>query len=288
MEQRLDVCREHHEVVERIDQLGRWVAGIERSIERRGVVAAVKQWLGRSDTADLSDEADALRHAQTEHRDKLAELVARERAIADQLVEVQQARAQLAGLRRSRGRALRSSESPLGHEVRRIDAELAAIDARIGALDKAMVVADRVERAVADITATDARTRGSSVTRLAVRVRAAFLVAPSELSDRERARVRLRDHATFARNELRAFVAAFAALRLQVKTPARLALVLLAGFAAASLREPLEHSELVTGLDSIAACTARLVTVAGSELTWTQHRREALLEHRHALEGRSG
>ena len=288
MDERLRVCRARDEAAERIDELGRWVAELERSVGRRGVVATVTQWLGRSQTSDLSHEACALRRAQAEHRDKLAELVTRERAIADRLAEVERARDQLAGLRTSRRRALRSSESPLGHEVRRIDAELVAIDARISALDKAMVVADRVERVIGDLRTMEAGTRGLSWARLAARARAAFLIASAGPSDLDRARLRLRDHLVFARSELRVFVAAFEALRLTVKRPARLAHALLVGFAAARLRQPLEHSELIIGLESVAACTVRLVTAVSSELTWTQHRHAALVDQRRALEGRSG
>jgi hypothetical protein len=289
VEERRRVCREHDDLAERIDELGRRLAELERDIEGGGPVAVVRRWLGMSRATELQREASAVRRAQDEHRGRLAALVVREREIAAQLAAVEDARHELVRLRRTRGRALRISESPLGHELRRIDADLAAINARVTALDKALVAADRVDRVVADIRSiVEASARGSSLVEIAARAHAAFWLERLGPCDRELARARLREHFVFARDELRSFVAAFEALSLPGQMPARLAFLQLAGLAGARLADPPEHSELISGIESIATCTARLVAVVNDELISVQRRRDALVDQQGALEARAG
>ena len=288
IEERIRVRREHDEVAERVDDLGRRLAELERAIERDGVIATVKRWLGVSPAA-LRREAEELRRARAERTSQLAALVSRELTISAQLAEVEVARGELARVRASRGRALRSSESPLGHELRRIDEELAAAAARMTALDKALVAADRVDRVIADIRdIVEASARAGSLTEIAA---AAHAVLSFELlgpSDRELARARLRDHIAFARDELRAFIGAFEALKLGVEQHARLAVVQLRTLAGARFAEPPENSELVVGIESAASCTARLVAAVDAELASSGRRRDALVAQQQGLEGRSG
>jgi hypothetical protein len=288
IEERIRVCREHDEVAERVDELGRRLAGLERAIAQDGVIAMVKRWLGASPAA-LRREAEKIRGALAERTSQLAALVSREIAISAQLAEVEVARDELARVRASRGRALRRSESPLGHELRRIDEELAAAEARMTSLDKALVAADRVDRIIADIRdIVEASARAGSLAEIAATAHAVISFDLLGPSDRDLARGRLRDHIAFARDELRAFIDAFEVLKLGVELPTRLALAQLRTLAGARFAEPPENSELVVGIESAASCTARLVAVVGAELASSGRRRDALVAQQRGLESRSG
>ena len=272
---------EHDEITEQVEALRARLAEIGRAVEGRGVVAAVKHWLGASNAAELARDADEIGRALARHHAQLAELVSRERALTAQLTEIDAAREDLARLQKGRARALRASKDPLGYALRRLDEERAVSDARIALLDRAMVSGDRVNRALMDMRDL---VEGSARTYS----HAQLSIDRANPLERDRTRTRLRDHLKFARDELRRFVAAFEALDIPVEGPSQLAIVQLAALAEAPFAEYVEHSELVMALDSAITGAARVFAMVDGELTAAQRRSDALAEQQHALESRPG
>lgn len=289
IDERRRVCLEHDEVAERVEELNRRLAAVEDQLAQENVLGRVKQWLGVAKAAELEHECEGLRRALSLGANRLADLVARERAIAAQLDEVEAARAELTLLRKTRGRALRDSESPLGYELRRLDEELTAHDARIRSLDKAFVAADRVARVLGDIgELTKLAARTPSLLERAARVQAALSFERLGPSDRELARGRLREHLVFARSELRAFMNAFEALHRPAEISTKLALLQLGILVAAPISDPPERSELAHSLDAAVGCAARLARAVNGDLAAMHLRRSALVDQQRALEVRSG
>jgi DNA repair exonuclease SbcCD ATPase subunit len=298
-EQRRQLRAEYDQLQAQSEQLA------EQQREGEGVLATVRSWLGGESDAHA---VAGSRTTYAEATERLTELEQAERALDARLREIEAARGELGELERARGVALRSADSPVGEELRAIDASLEEDDRRLAALEAVLVTCDRAEVVLAELQdvkqkldnaearSTLAMNRSLAVLERGAQVADVVLgvvtlgavggigVTPTDRDDRPILIERMRSHLPLVQQRLREFVDAFDTLDIAYPHDAYAQLVALASEA---IVEPPGSSAMSRQVTSAIECLDQLITVLGEARGQLVHHRDQLVEQQQSVIARA-
>ena len=283
LQERARIRRESDALQDQADRLGIDVADAERNAGG-GVIAAVTGFLGGSkspnDVARMKRELD-------EVTAKLKASEADERSVQTKIDGLAAARKELSQLITASADALRSSDGPLGDELRALHTAMQAADEKLSALDKVIVARDRAETVISGVVSAErAASKEGGALGLAVRtaVTAASIVGGENPPKFGVDAARARAHLPEGRERIGELVELLRALRERFNTmfanDRGLDLVSSQLASLARTSNATQHDAY-----SAATCLERLLVALASERTSiTAHRNELVAREREILE----
>jgi hypothetical protein len=282
LQERARIRRESDALQDEADRLGIEVAESERNAGG-GVIAAVTGFLGGSKSPD---DVTRTKRELDDVTAKLKASEADERTLQAKIDSLAAARKELSVLIAANADALRSSDGPLGDELRTLHAAMQADDEKLSALDKVIAARDRADSVISGVVGAQ-RAASAESAPLGVVIRTAVTAAsivtaetpPKFGVDAARARA----HMPEGRERIADLVDLLGALRERFQ--------MFAGDRSLDLLSAqltsLARSSNATDQDatSAATCLERLLVTLSSERTAISgHRKELAAREREILE----